>query len=252
MTAPSKCPAVQRGNPLEFLDSEALDACPWLQERESPCAALCVPVMIMGRSVGVLHATRPQGTAFDPRTTEAIETIGSAFGGRVGMLRTLGVARLQAETDSLTGLLNRRSLEDRAVSVLASCKTVVVVMADLDHFKKLNDVHGHAAGDKALRGFAQVLKSSLRPDDVVARYGGEEFTILLPNTVGADALVVLGRVRAALEKYCASSGGPKVTASFGACEFPRHGHELESLLKVADGALYRAKQEGRDRAVLED
>lgn len=248
--APGKCPAVQRGAALEFADSESLDACPKLLERDAPCGAVCVPVLVMGRSVGVLHLTRPRGEVFAPRTVEALETLTAAFGTRIGMLRALGTARLQAETDPMTGLLNRRSLEERATSVLGSCTKVVAVIGDLDHFKKLNDLHGHGAGDKALRGFAQVLKATLRPGDIVARYGGEEFVALLANATGTEAVGALDRVRAALEKHCATSGGPVVTVSFGAAEFPRHGEDLESLIKVADGALYQAKAQGRDRVVL--
>ena len=118
---------VQRGNPLTFSDSESLDACPKLEGRVSPCAAFCVPVLVMGRAVGVLHLTRKRGEAFEPRATEALEALTAAFGTRVGTLRTLGTARLQAETDPLTGLLNRRSLEEKATQVLASCPKVVAV-----------------------------------------------------------------------------------------------------------------------------
>jgi diguanylate cyclase (GGDEF)-like protein len=248
--APAKCPAVQRGNPLTFPDSESLDACPKLHERATPCAALCIPVLVMGRSVGVLHLTRPRGTSFDPATAEALEALTAAYGTRVGTLRTLGTARLQAETDPLTGLLNRRSLEEKAAEVFKSCPMAVVAMADLDHFKRLNDLHGHGVGDKALREFALVLRSTLRPGDVVARYGGEEFTVLLLNATGEEGGRSLDRVRAALEKRCVAAGLPAVTVSFGAAEFPRHGSDLDALLKVADAALYRSKQDGRDRVTL--
>lgn len=247
---PSRCVAVHRGTPQLFANSESLDACPRLHEREKPCSALCVPVMVMGRSVGVLHATgaidRPPGR----NTALALETLAVAFGTRSGALRSLGTAQLQAETDPLTGLVNRRSLENKAELLLTGPRKVVVVMADLDHFKRLNDTHGHAAGDRALQGFAQVLKASLRPGDVVARYGGEEFSVLLPDCSGDEAVRSLDRVRAALAAHCAQVGGPVFTVSFGISEFPRHGADLESLLKVADAALYQAKQSGRDRVVV--
>ncbi|MEZ4391393.1 MAG: GGDEF domain-containing protein [Polyangiales bacterium] len=248
--SPEMCPAAQRGVPLSFDDSESLDACPKLHDREKPCRALCIPVLVQGRSVGVLHLTRAREQEFAPATSGALEALTTAFGTRVGMLRALGIARLQAATDPLTGLLNRRSLEEKALHVFASCRSVVVVMGDLDHFKRLNDEHGHSAGDAALQGFAQVLKAALRPGDVVARYGGEEFTLLVPNATGDEAIGALDRVREALARNCASVGGPRFTVSFGASVFPRHGADLSTLLKVADAALYRAKQEGRDRAVL--
>ena len=97
-----------------------------------------------------------------------------------------------------------------------------------------------------------MLRSTLRPGDVVARYGGEEFVVLLPNATGEEGVRSLDRVRAVLERHGAGSGLPSVTVSFGAAEFPRHGRDLESLLKVADAALYRSKQDGRDRVTLAD
>ena len=250
VTAPRLCPAVHLGSTLTFSDSEALDACPRLLERVSACSAVCVPVVVMGRAAGVLHATRPQGQGFPPETVLALETLSGLFGTRAGLMRALGSAQLQAETDALTGLLNRRSLETKATELLASSRTVSLAMADLDHFKRLNDTHGHGAGDRALRTFAQVLRSTLRPGDVIARYGGEEFTILLADCSADQASHAVERVRAALKARCAEGEGPSFTASFGVCDFPRHGDDLESLLRIADKALYQAKEGGRDRVML--
>lgn len=247
---PQRCPAVQRATAQMFLDSGALDACPRLQEREKPCSAFCIPVMVMGRSVGVLHATQEVGRPFARGTAQSLETLAVAFGTRSGALRSLGTAQLQAETDPLTGLINRRSLENKAAQLLHGERTVVAAMADLDHFKRLNDTHGHGGGDRALRSFAQLLKATLRPTDVIARYGGEEFALLLPDCSTEDAVRTLDRVRGALAAHCARGGGPTFTVSFGVSEFPRHGADLEALLKAADSALYRAKQEGRDRVCV--
>ncbi len=95
-----------------------------------------------------------------------------------------------------------------------------------------------------------MLRSTLRPGDVVARYGGEEFVVLLPNATGEDGVRSLDRVRAALAKHWLEAGLPEVTVSFGAAEFPRHGTDLDTLLGVADAALYRSKEGGRDRVTL--
>jgi diguanylate cyclase (GGDEF)-like protein len=165
------------------------------------------------------------------------------------MLRALQTSQLQAETDGLTGLLNRRSLEARAATLLQPDNVVSVAMADLDHFKRLNDTYGHAAGDRALRLFAQVLRTTVRPGDIVARCGGEEFVILLPSCPLTDAVEVLERVRDALSRSTGRGDCPAFTASFGVATYPDFGHTLAELLTVADTALYEAKSEGRDRIV---
>ncbi len=122
-----------------------------------------------------------------------------------------------------------------------------VLVADLDHFKRLNDTHGHDAGDRALRLYAQVLRQTLRPTDLVARFGGEEFVCVLPGVDAQTASNVADRVREALAQAVERSGGPVFTSSFGVAGFPHHGATLEELVQVGDQALYEAKKNGRDQ-----
>ena len=131
------------------------------------------------------------------------------------MLRAFEMSRTEANSDSLTGLVTRRSLEARTRDLHASGDSYAVAYGDLDHFKRLNDVFGHAAGDRALRTFAQVLRDALRPSDVACRYGGEEFVILLPACPVAEAVQVVERIRTRLAARLASGGLPVFTASFG-------------------------------------
>ena len=180
--SPDHCPATRRAQVQRFADSEELDACPKLRGRpEGAVSAMCVPVSIMGRSVGVIHVTGEQHTAFSENTVQDLETLAKLSGTRIGLLRVMAETQLQATTDSLTGLLNRRSFEHRVAAVRRDEPNVVIAMADLDHFKLLNDSYGHETGDRALRLFAQVLRESLRTQDLVCRHGGKSSPSLFPT-----------------------------------------------------------------------
>ena len=167
------------------------------------------------------------------------------------------LARTQAITDPLTSCLNRRALEERVRSELAykarAQRPFAVLVVDLDHFKKINDNHGHAAGGAVLVQTAGVLRTLVRPSDVVARYGGEEFCVLLRDTDAGAAVVVAERVCRALrgQKILVASAPIPVTASIGVAAASVEGDESwESLFHRADEALYRAKNGGRDRFEL--
>ncbi|MCW2523207.1 MAG: hypothetical protein JWO63_1542, partial [Frankiales bacterium] len=150
--SPDHCPAARRAQVQRFANSEELDACPKLRGRaEGPLSALCVPVSIMGRTVGVIHATGHQSVALAETTVQDLETLAKLAGARIGLLRVMAETQLQAATDSLTGLLNRRSFDKRASGLRRQTSLVAVAMADLDHFKLLNDTYGHETGDRALR-----------------------------------------------------------------------------------------------------
>ncbi|MCA9573626.1 MAG: GGDEF domain-containing protein, partial [Myxococcales bacterium] len=159
--------------------------------------------------------------------------------------------QLQAATDSLTGLLNRRSLENKVRVLRAAGTPLTIAIADLDHFKQLNDTHGHETGDRALRLFAHVLESSLRSEDVVARYGGEEFVVVLPACSAPRAKVALDDAREAVEAAAAAAGLPAFTASFGIVEAADDDGDLSEVLARADTALFRAKRAGRNRVVID-
>lgn len=156
--------------------------------------------------------------------------------------------RTESRTDALTGLLNRRALEDLYGGRQPSDATAVIVF-DLDHFKRVNDVHGHALGDEVLRRFTGICQDGLRRGDVAARIGGEEFAVVLPGSVIEDALKVAERIR---ERFSAESivwDSRAVTCTVSAGVHGGEGGEqtLEALLQHADQALYAAKNKGRNR-----
>ncbi len=250
--SPDHCPAARRAQVQRFSDSEELDACPKLRGRpEGAVSAMCVPVSIMGRSVGVIHVTGEQHTAFSENTVQDLETLAKLSGARIGLLRVMAETQLQATTDSLTGLLNRRSFEHRVAAIRREESSVVISMADLDHFKLLNDSYGHETGDRALRLFAQVLRESLRTEDLVCRHGGEEFAIAIPDCDVEKAREIFDASRVRLEAAMTVAGLPKFTVSFGVVVAdPKD--DLPSTISRADAALFQAKREGRDRVVVFD
>lgn len=248
--SPFDCVAVRRGTAVVFPSSEALDACPKLLGRsDEAICAVCVPVSFMGRALGVLHATGSASSPPDERLIEQLGTLATATGTRIGTVRAFDTSQRQAATDSLTGLFNRRAFEHEVVTLLRQGNHLAFAMADLDHFKWLNDTHGHAMGDRALVTFAEVLRSWLREEDLVARWGGEEFAIACP---GLDAMALaerLEKIRTQLASALVANDCPPVTASFGVVD-SSISDSLQGMLQLADAALYSAKAQGRDRIVI--
>ena len=249
--SPFSCVAVRRGSAVVFESSESLNACPHLRGRPSgPCSAVCVPVSFMGRALGVLHTTGPEDHALSGEAVSQLSVLAGQAGSRIGTVRAFEKTQLQASTDGLTGLVNRRTAEKELRALMKADRPFAVAFADLDRFKQLNDTHGHEAGDRALRLFSQIVDRALRDSDVIARWGGEEFVIVLPELDRFQAVAVLERIR---EDLAAAHSGTtrRFTASFGVADSSQ-GNSLEELLNIADGGLYASKEAGRDRVTLGD
>ena len=161
--------------------------------------------------------------------------------------------REQALHDPLTGLFNRRYLieffQREQARALRERTSLALAMIDLDHFKRLNDSHGHLVGDEVLQAVAQHLQDNLRSTDAVFRIGGEEFLLILPDAELDEAVSRVEGLRAQLaaSPLPTRAGALSVTLSAGVALWPNHGHTLEELMQAADRALYQAKRDGRDR-----
>jgi diguanylate cyclase (GGDEF)-like protein len=249
--SPDQCEAARRAQTQVFPDSEELDACPMLRGRaQGRCSAVCVPVSIMGRTVGVVHTTGAVDSPPEDPRVQALQNLATQAGNRLGMLRVMAETQLQASTDGLTGLMNRRSFENRVRSLRAEGVAFSFVMADLDRFKDLNDANGHEAGDRALRVFSETLRREIRTDDVACRYGGEEFAVALPRAEAPEAIEVMGRVREALAEMTSRGDTPRFTASFGVAH-SSEADDFDDLVQRADQALFAAKDAGRDRICID-
>ncbi len=250
VTSPDHCPAARRAQVQRFASSDDLDACPKLRGRaQGAVAAVCVPVSIMGRTVGVLHSTAEPHTEFTADKVAELSTLSNLAGARIGLLRVMVDTQLQASTDSLTGLLNRRSFEKKLTATRNSMPTVTVAMADLDHFKILNDTYGHETGDRALRLFADVLRGSFREQDLLCRHGGEEFIIALPACTSEAARRAFDALRDRLDAAITVAGLPRFTVSIGVIQAADQ-EDLPALTARADIALFAAKHAGRDRVIV--
>jgi diguanylate cyclase (GGDEF)-like protein len=225
---------------------------------------LCIPMMGQGEALGVLHVRLPHyqdasvqadlRAAMDEsrlRTTIAVtEHIGLALAN----LRLRETLRMQAIRDPLTGLFNRRYMEESLGREVAraerSSSQLSAIMIDIDHFRDFNENFGHAAADVALRETCQLLAKLVRPEDIACRFGGEELVLIMPDTTAEQAAKRAEEYRVAISDqklhYQGASLGA-VTASFGVAAFPRHARSGDELLRGADDALYQAKRGGRNR-----
>ncbi len=163
------------------------------------------------------------------------------------------ILREQAMRDPLTGLFNRRYLEETLEREIALAQrqgyAVSLIMGDIDHFKAVNDTRGHQAGDAVLRKCGEMIERHSRSSDICCRYGGEEFLLVLPNVPQEKAFERAEQLRRAVEEATVlfEAGGIHVTASFGVASYPAHGGDSDSLIAAADSALYGAKSAGRNQ-----
>lgn len=184
------------------------------------------------------------------------------FGGIIvlyayGLTKGIERARVQLEqersTDMLTGLLNRRALYERAEEIFKrlerSDQPIVVVFADVDRFKRVNDTHGHHIGDRVLAEIARVLHSSVRGTDVVGRFGGDEFILILPDTPLAGGTTVAQRLQQALGRWT-DQQQMDLSLSIGLGQAPQHGRDLKSVLERVDQAMYQSKQQRGQGGIL--
>ena len=261
---PSECWGLRRGrlHVMEHLHTaDSPVVCPHLAP-PWPDSYICVPMVAQGETVGVLHLQHTDGDAAEAQAgtfwTLGRQQLARAVADGVGLalanLRLRDSLRQQSIRDPLTGLFNRRYLEETLERELSRAgrekQPLGVMMIDIDHFKQFNDAWGHEAGDRLLSDFSGVLKTHIRGGDIACRYGGEEFTLILP---GASAEVTCERAQtlvnavAGLRHDGAAPAGQTITISVGIAIFPNHGAEGAELMRAADTALYQAKNAGRNR-----
>jgi diguanylate cyclase (GGDEF)-like protein len=214
---------------------------------------VCVPLISRGSVLGVIELVNPEPNSFSDADMRLLDTL--ADYAAIGIENASNFQRVQelTVTDDVTSLYNSRHLHETLQAEYERSRrydmTFSVIFFDLDHFKSINDKHGHLNGSKLLREVGDLVRANLRTVDIPTRYGGDEFVIILPQTPKQQALHVTRRLRLALnEKSFLSSEdlSIRVTASFGVANFPDDTYEKDGVLRLADEAMYRVKESTRD------
>lgn len=218
---------------------------------------MAVPLHIGDRVIGVLTLEDSLDGGFREADLELLSIVGQETALAIEKAQLYARMETMSITDALTGLANRRYLEQRLAEDMRRARRYHLPLAmtifDLDRFKSVNDTYGHPAGDLLLRGFAGILKKNVRDTDLVARYGGEEFCIVSPDCTDQQARAVADRIRQVVEQteFKLEDGQTlQRTCSAGVAAVPLDANDAESLVKAADSALYYAKEHGRNRVVL--
>ncbi len=254
---PHNCKAVRTGRHFRVNDVSVEPPCPSKFVIPGEGSYYCGPLIAGGVIIG---AVRVEGLK-DYWTTEReslLESYLSGAASALSNLRLLETTKQQANVDELTGIYNRRFLEEYARKLLAMARRkgqpLGFIMMDLDHFKEFNDIYGHEVGDRILRHFAKTATQAMREANLAARYGGEEFVAILPETDAQGCMRLAERIRLAVERMVMPSGTekplPQLTVSLGIAVYPEHGQTLEELLQASDKALYESKRAGRNRTTI--
>ena len=226
-------------------------------ERYSTRSALSAPLVHDGRTIGVINVNnRRDRRAYDQSDLELVEAIAGHAAIALSNARRYEDTLLRAQNDPLTGLANNGQFRQQLAIELARARRhgreLGLVVLDVDRFGKINERHGHAAGDQSLMGVARVLRMNTRAHDLAARSGGEEFAVLLPETGAQGVAVYSEKVRASVSEARLGPGASRLTVSLGTAVFPRDGDDVDALLEAADRRLHAAKSGGRDRVCSEE
>lgn len=257
--SPSECWAHRRGQTHVALGHELRCA----HVTDNSRLSMCVPLLALGETLGILHIMDgPAGNsnADERRMAEKCrlaESLADNIGLGIGNLKLRESLRRMAIRDPLTGLYNRRYMEEALAQEV--CRTqrnatqLAIIMLDIDHLKQFNDTFGHDAGDAVLRELGEFLRKHVRGSDIACRYGGDEFILILSPSAGAEGAQRAEKIREDIRHLRVDHANRdlgRVTLSMGVAVFPDHGAEVEAVVKAADVALYQAKRSGRDQVVV--
>ena len=244
--------AISSGKPV--MENDVGRVAGYVPGFEETRSELCLPLVSLGETLGVLTVESAHANAFTAADVQPLESVADICAAAIQNARYFEKVKQMAYLDGLTGIFNRRYFETRVAEEIERAQRyqneLSVIMIDVDNFKKLNDEFGHLLGDETLRQVSSILAQNLRKVDIACRYGGEEFVILAPQTSGEHAQGVAEKLRKMVEGWSFPGVPRPVTITAGVSSYPANGKTRDELVKAADDALYRAKQDGRNRVLV--
>jgi diguanylate cyclase (GGDEF)-like protein/PAS domain S-box-containing protein len=254
--APHECWALRRGRSHRVDNSPFSLFCDHFHPHPSPVESICIPMMAQGEISGLLYLMSSHPGRLSDGKQQLARTVSEQIALALANIKLRETLHTQSIRDSLTGLFNRRYLEETLERELQRAhrqdQSLGIVMIDIDHFKNFNDTFGHDAGDAVLRQVGDLLLKNIRGSDIACRYGGEELTLILPDATLSETYRRAEQIREAIKNLVLEHRGELlgiITASLGIACFPTAGLTGDDLIRAADIALYRAKALGRDRVV---
>lgn len=254
--APHDCWGLRRGRLHLVHQHDAGLRCHHTIDVQPEAETLCIPMIAQGETLGLfyLYAERPDVLV---EAQQLAQTVAEQIGLAIANLHLRETLQNQSIRDALTGLFNRRYLEESLQKEIARAQRnqseIGVIMLDVDHFKRFNDTHGHEAGDMVLQAIGKLLREQIRGSDIACRYGGEELTLVFPDSSLQETHIRADEIRVAISQLKLSLQGTMLsglTASLGVASFPKHGANGLALLQAADAALYRSKSAGRNQVTV--
>ncbi len=255
---PRNCPLIKYGRECNVRNIATDITCAYQLTEHKNGSYVCLPITIGNQTLGILQLYSKTRYFFDEIMISKVKSYIEVAKPIISSKRAMQQLNKKAYTDKLTKLYNRNFLEtyleNQIEATNLSKDNLSVIMMDIDHFKNVNDKYGHTTGDSVLVVFAQVILRCIRKTDLVARYGGEEFIAILPATDTKTAVGIAERIREtiAIEPMPKSNDAtvPSITCSLGVATYPIHADTKNNIIKVADIALYKAKQGGRNRVEI--
>ncbi len=221
---------------------------------DESAARICIPLVSFGQTLGILALDSALPDAFRDGDLQSLESVADICATAIQNAHYVERVKQLAYLDGLTGIFNRRHFEMRILEEIERARryntAMAIIMADIDHFKRLNDEFGHVLGDEVLRQVSSLFHQQVRRIDVVCRYGGEEFCVLLTQANSEQAMSIADKLRKMVAGWQFPGVPCTVTISAGVAAFPQHGTTRDQLVKAADAALYAAKQAGRNQVCL--